>query len=119
GSAPGSAGVSARRRRGRERAHPKVRERTPAGANAAMAPDQPGAMVPPAGFEPAISTLKGWRPGPLDDGGSGAAESSRGPMDRGPYDRQTSAKRTVTVRQPIAASPNSPPPTASSIARPV
>ena len=26
-------------------------------------------MVPPAGFEPAISTLKGWRPGPLDDGG--------------------------------------------------
>ena len=25
--------------------------------------------VPPAGFEPAISTLKGWRPGPLDDGG--------------------------------------------------
>ncbi len=24
--------------------------------------------VPPAGFEPAISTLKGWRPGPLDDG---------------------------------------------------
>lgn len=25
-------------------------------------------MVPPAGFEPAISTLKGWRPGPLDDG---------------------------------------------------
>lgn len=26
-------------------------------------------LVPPAGFEPAISTLKGWRPGPLDDGG--------------------------------------------------
>ncbi|SVC34793.1 uncharacterized protein METZ01_LOCUS287647 [marine metagenome] len=26
-------------------------------------------MVPPAGFEPAISTLKGWRPWPLDDGG--------------------------------------------------
>ena len=25
-------------------------------------------MVPPAGFEPAISTLKGWRPRPLDDG---------------------------------------------------
>ena len=28
-------------------------------------------MVPPAGFEPAISTLKGWRPRPLDDGDSG------------------------------------------------
>ena len=27
-------------------------------------------MVPPAGFEPAISALKGRRPGPLDDGGS-------------------------------------------------
>ena len=26
-------------------------------------------MVPPTGFEPVISTLKGWRPGPLDDGG--------------------------------------------------
>ncbi len=25
--------------------------------------------VPPAGFEPAISTLKGWRPRPLDHGG--------------------------------------------------
>ena len=28
-------------------------------------------LVPPAGFEPAISTLKGWRPWPLDDGDSG------------------------------------------------
>ena len=28
-------------------------------------------VVPPAGFEPAISTLKGWRPWPLDDGDSG------------------------------------------------
>ena len=27
------------------------------------------AGVPPRGFEPLISTLKGWRPGPLDDGG--------------------------------------------------
>jgi hypothetical protein len=26
-------------------------------------------MVPPAGFEPAIYTLKGCCPGPLDDGG--------------------------------------------------
>src|SRR5262245_16013419 len=34
-------------------------------------------MVPPAGFEPAISTLKGWRPGPLDDGGLRRAYYSR------------------------------------------
>ena len=34
-----------------------------------MRPAQRGSLVPPAGFEPAISTLKGWRPGPLDDGG--------------------------------------------------
>src|ERR1019366_602818 len=27
-------------------------------------------LVPPEGFEPSISTLKGWRPGPLDDGGT-------------------------------------------------
>ena len=33
-------------------------------------------MVPPAGFEPAISTLKGWRPWPLDDGDS-AVEYTR------------------------------------------
>src|SRR5215210_5029906 len=26
-------------------------------------------MVPPRGFEPLISTLKGWRPRPLDDEG--------------------------------------------------
>src|SRR5919109_4882811 len=28
-----------------------------------------GCEVPPRGFEPLISTLKGWRPRPLDDGG--------------------------------------------------
>jgi hypothetical protein len=26
--------------------------------------------VPPAGFEPAVSTLKGWCPRPLDEGGA-------------------------------------------------
>jgi hypothetical protein len=31
-------------------------------------------QVPPRGFEPLISTLKGWRPGPLDDGGRSAPE---------------------------------------------
>jgi hypothetical protein len=33
--------------------------------------------VPPRGFEPLISTLKGWRPRPLDDGGREGPESSR------------------------------------------
>ena len=36
------------------------------------------AGVPPRGFEPLISTLKGWRPRPLDDGGQGRRESTRG-----------------------------------------
>ena len=35
--------------------------------------DQPHlSVVPPRGFEPLISTLKGWRPRPLDDGGADA-----------------------------------------------
>lgn len=29
-----------------------------------------GTLAPPTGFEPVISTLKGWRPWPLDDGGA-------------------------------------------------
>ena len=33
--------------------------------------------VPPAGFEPAISTLKGWCPRPLDDGGKRAHRAVR------------------------------------------
>src|SRR6476620_8212487 len=37
-----------------------------------------GVLVPPRGFEPLISTLKGWRPRPLDDGGTGRPESTRG-----------------------------------------
>ena len=32
-------------------------------------------LVPPRGFEPLISTLKGWRPRPLDDGGADAARA--------------------------------------------
>ncbi len=44
----------------------------PRGAdNAAMGPPRRSARVPPRGFEPLISTLKGWRPRPLDDGGEG------------------------------------------------
>ena len=38
-------------------------------------------MVAPAGFEPAISALRGLRPGPLDDGAKlrSPAESSKTP----------------------------------------
>ena len=36
-------------------------------------------MVPPTGFEPVISTLKGWRPWPLDDGDSALEYSKAGP----------------------------------------
>ena len=32
--------------------------------------ERPREVVPPRGFEPLISTLKGWRPRPLDDGGT-------------------------------------------------
>src|SRR5947208_13148768 len=35
-------------------------------------------VVPPTGFEPVVSTLKGWRPRPLDDGGSADAEPKAG-----------------------------------------
>ncbi len=35
------------------------------------------AMVPPRGFEPLISTLKGWRPRPLDDGGARGSGPAR------------------------------------------
>ena len=41
-------------------------------------------LVPPRGFEPLISTLKGWRPRPLDDGGRVPRESTRGPRAPGP-----------------------------------
>ena len=36
-------------------------------------------VVPPTGFEPVISTLKGWRPRPLDDGGADLAHRSKAP----------------------------------------
>ncbi len=37
------------------------------------------AGVPPRGFEPLISTLKGWRPRPLDDGGGRRRSLAEGP----------------------------------------
>jgi hypothetical protein len=58
------------RRRGfapSDRGEPSSRWRPAFGA---LAPLSVAArLVPPRGFEPLISTLKGWRPRPLDDGG--------------------------------------------------
>ena len=41
------------------------------GSRGAAASRSGRGLVPPRGFEPLISTLKGWRPRPLDDGGMG------------------------------------------------
>ena len=46
--------------------NPAARE--PPTKNGPVAEAVKQSMVPPAGFEPAVSTLKGWRPRPLDDG---------------------------------------------------
>src|ERR687898_2806993 len=48
-------------------------------------------MVPPRGFEPLISTLKGWRPRPLDDGGADSGPGQcyqRTPDDRASADEK-------------------------------
>jgi hypothetical protein len=58
--------------RGFKRDAATVEPRT--GRSAAIARE----AVPPAGFEPAISALKGLRPGPLDDGGFGVGASLNG-----------------------------------------
>ena len=82
------------------------------------------AGVPPRGFEPLISTLKGWRPRPLDDGGMGRPESTRG-SDRAPTRVRAQAGGRET-RKPISAPARNiapmmaamPPTRASPIARP-
>ncbi len=53
-----------------------VRDRVDAGGEALL---RTTAGVPPRGFEPLISTLKGWRPRPLDDGGEGRSSLPEGP----------------------------------------
>ena len=87
-------------------------------------------LVPPRGFEPLISTLKGWRPRPLDDGGRVPRESTRGPPrpvrapqpgceqeeqdDRagqaaGPDDRRDAAADAEHERPPVPAVDARPP----------
>ena len=84
-----------------------------------------GWLVPPRGFEPLISTLKGWRPRPLDDGGMGRPESTRGSR-RGPRPgaglrpgRDSRNKMTAPARQPTPIIAAMPPPTPSAERPPV
>jgi hypothetical protein len=46
-------------------------------ADAAVPRSEKTKGVPPRGFEPLISTLKGWRPRPLDDGGERPRRADR------------------------------------------
>src|SRR6185437_10121087 len=89
-------------------------------------------VVPPRGFEPLISTLKGWRPRPLDDGGEAGSVARRpirsgrgagqapgiGKPGWGRQPRYARASTTATAKHPAAIIPAMPPPTASRIDRP-
>jgi hypothetical protein len=57
-------------------------------------------QVPPAGFEPAISALKGLRPGPLDDGGVflSLKEKSRSLVGNDPWAGSGEWIRTTDLR---------------------
>src|ERR1051325_4145882 len=95
---------------------------SPSARNAAGGADQPPEVVPPTGFEPVISTLKGWRPRPLDDGGQAPGECSRGLLPARAADRtsqadQTRARTMAAAKQPAESIAATPPPSASSTAR--
>ena len=60
-------------------------------------------MVPPEGFEPSISTLKGWRPGPLDDGGTRGTADSSGFRPG----RQSARTNACSNRRTISSTPGS------------
>src|SRR4029079_2716703 len=93
------------------RAGSSAREQGAELGDAAGGADQPPDLVPPAGFEPAISTLKGWRPRPLDDGGLQSRASVRQVF-------QTIVASAVNVRHPIAIRPAKPRMIARASARP-
>src|SRR6266850_7967250 len=73
------------------------------------------AGVPPRGFEPLISTLKGWRPRPLDDGGESRPSVARARLDgRGGGAQAGGAWRsrnriTAAAKHAAATSADSPP----------
>lgn len=78
-------------------ARPDVAEtRPPQGEEAGLALT----WVPPAGFEPAISTLKGWRPRPLDDGDRSSEYSRAGERDKGrcPFSQDLPSRRRAAAR---------------------
>src|SRR6476646_8446992 len=76
-------------------------------------------VVPPRGFEPLISTLKGWRPRPLDDGGTGARTApSLAERPPQPAVWRSRMRMIAPATQPAPAIAARPPPTASAKARP-
>src|SRR6187401_2662022 len=77
---------------------------------------QAGDVVPPRGFEPLISTLKGWRPRPLDDGGRRGPSLAEGPAQAAVV---ASWKRMIAqAAAPAAAMAAKPPTSATSSIRP-
>ena len=79
----------------------------------------------PKGIRTPVATLKGWRPRPLDDGGTGRPESSRG-SDRAPArvraqagGRETRNPITAPARNAAPMMAAMPPRRASPIARPL
>jgi DNA invertase Pin-like site-specific DNA recombinase len=76
------------------------------------------AGVPPRGFEPLISTLKGWRPRPLDDEGEAGPSVAGAPDGSGPracrpgrscQPVRTRNRMTARAMQPAATSDATPP----------
>ena len=63
------------------------------------------AGVPPRGFEPLISTLKGWRPRPLDDGGGRRRSLPEGPSAAAQHSigRRAGPAISGSFRPPLAA----------------
>src|SRR5258708_3563197 len=78
------------------------------------------AGVPPRGFEPLISTLKGWRPRPLDDGGRTAGVYQRVRSRQPQAGARDSMNRMIAAaRQPLPMIAARPPATAQPSALPL
>src|SRR4026209_928225 len=75
---------------------------------------QAGEVVPPRGFEPVISTLKGWRPRPLDDGDADPPIVARRPRapSAWPYRHKRITRITAPERASAASRIMNPPPSA-------
>src|SRR4029078_10139320 len=87
------------------------RRSVPARDAGCRGPRQGFGVVPPRGFDPLISTLKGWRPRPLDDGGEGRPSVAKGPRGAAQPEagRPSRNRSPAGAKQPAAASAESPP----------